>query len=63
MSNQETKKQHWVPRTYLEKFSIERKKDEFQIYAVDKLTLQNPFNPNLKDVCAENYLYTLLRRN
>lgn len=59
MSNQETKKQHWVPRTYLEKFSIERKKDEFQIYVIDNKTLENPFNSNVTDVCAENYLYTL----
>jgi len=59
MCNQETKKQHWVPRTYLEKFSTVRKKDEFQIYVVDKLFLDKPFSNNIKKVCAENYLYTL----
>ncbi|MEO6884102.1 MAG: DUF4238 domain-containing protein [Bacteroidia bacterium] len=59
MSNQETKKQHWVPKTYLEKFSIERKKDEFLIYATDKMDLKNPFSTNARDICAENYLYTL----
>lgn len=59
MNNQETKNQHWVPQVYLKAFSKERKKNEFQIYALDKKTMVQPLPINIKKVCAENNLYTL----
>jgi hypothetical protein len=56
--NQETKRQHYVPRTYLEKFAIKRKKS-FNISAVDKDNLETIISPNIKNICLETNIYTL----
>ena len=37
MEKQETKRQHYVPETYLNKFGTERKEKEFQVFALSKL--------------------------
>lgn len=59
MEKKETYRQHYVPRSYLKYFSIERKKDEYQIGVIDKGLKENPFLNNITKVCAENDIYTL----
>lgn len=56
--NQETKRQHYVPRTYLQKFAIKRKKN-YNINAVDKANLEKIIFPNITNVCLETDIYTL----
>lgn len=59
MPTQETKRQHFVPETYLKKFSVERKKGQHQIYASSKENIENIFPTNVSKVCVQNDLYTL----
>ena len=59
MGTQETKKQHWVPQTYLSKFGKKGNTKEIQIYAIDKELKKNCFLTNITNICAENNLYTL----
>ena len=59
MEKKETYRQHYVPRSYLKHFSIERKKDEYQIGVIDRELQKNSFLNNITKVCAENDIYTL----
>jgi hypothetical protein len=59
MTTQETKRQHYVPETYLKRFGYERKEKEFQIGALNKDTLEKPFTPNTDKICLQTDLYTL----
>jgi hypothetical protein len=59
MEKQETKRQHYVPETYLNKFGTERKENEFQVFALNKQKLKNPFPVNTSKICVETNLYTL----
>jgi len=54
----ETKSQHYVPRTYLKNFSVKRKKN-YYICAADKDNLCNILFSNIVNVCLENNIYTL----
>ena len=56
--SQETKRQHYVPRTYLQKFAVKRKKN-YYINAIDKKNLEQIIFPNIKNVCLETDIYTL----
>ncbi|MGM0582952.1 MAG: DUF4238 domain-containing protein [Bacteroidota bacterium] len=56
--SQETKRQHYVPRTYLQKFAIKRKKN-YNIHAADKNNLENIIFPNITNICLETDIYTL----
>jgi hypothetical protein len=60
MANQETKRQHFVPRVYLKYFSSESK-GEFFINALPKAspTSDKIFQPNIKNIALEKDLYTL----
>lgn len=53
----ETRRMHYVPRTYLEKFGFERD-DKYRVYALNKEN-GRLFDPVVKDICLENELYTL----
>ncbi len=55
----ETKRQHFVPQTYLRKFSIEGKKNQYQIFAAPKTNIEKVFPSNIENVCVHNDLYTL----
>lgn len=55
---EETKRQHYVPRTYLQKFAEKRKKN-YLINAADKNDLSKIIFPNITNVCLETDLYTL----
>jgi len=55
----ETKRMHFVPRTYLKNFSIERSPNEFFISALAKKMTSSPFETNIKNICVEKNLYTL----
>jgi len=57
--SQETKRQHYVPRTYLQKFAIKRKKN-YNISAVDKNNLEKIIFPNITNICLETDIYTLI---
>lgn len=59
MEKQETKRQHYVPETYLKKFGLERKENEFQVFALNKNSLKNPFPVNTSKICVQTNLYTL----
>jgi len=59
MEKQETKRQHYVPETYLNKFGTERKENEFQVFALNKQKLKKPFPVNTSKICVETNLYTL----
>lgn len=59
MTTQETKRQHYVPETYLKRFGYERKQGEYHIGALNKDTLEKPFSPNTGNVCVQTDLYTL----
>lgn len=58
----ETKRQHYVPQTYLRRFAIKRNKN-FNINAVDKNNLEKIIFPNIKNICVENDFYTLNGEN
>src|SRR5690242_2061933 len=53
----ETRRMHYVPRVYLEKFA-KRRGDEYYIFALEKQT-GKIFNPNVKNICVETDLYLL----
>jgi hypothetical protein len=53
----ETRRMHYVPRIYLEKFAQERR-GEYYIHALEKHT-GKIFPPNIKNICVENDLYLL----
>ncbi|MGM3308051.1 DUF4238 domain-containing protein [Anabaena sp. WFMT] len=50
------KNQHYVPRSYLENFSIDPSKNEKQIFVFDKVT-QKKFPTNIKNITLERYFY------
>ncbi|MCG6191582.1 DUF4238 domain-containing protein [Maribellus maritimus] len=55
----ETKKQHFVPRTYLKNFGF-KKNDDFYVNVFPKnKSIDNLFESNITNICAENHLYTL----
>ncbi|MEI6349313.1 MAG: DUF4238 domain-containing protein [Bacteroidota bacterium] len=55
----ETIKQHFVPRTYLKNFGY-KKNDDFYVNVLPKNQLiEDIFESNTKNICAENHLYTL----
>lgn len=55
----ETIKQHFVPRTYLKNFGY-KKNDDFYVNVLPKgQIIENIFESNTKNICAENHLYTL----
>jgi hypothetical protein len=56
--NKETKRQHFVPRTYLKNFAQKHKK-AFKINVVEKANLSKFFFTNIINVCLENDFYTL----
>lgn len=59
MSTQETKRQHYVPRTYLKNFAQQRGKEYF-IDTLFKDNIQSPIKSiNIKNVCLKKNLYTL----
>ncbi len=60
MNKKETKRQHFVPKTYLRKFSIERKEGQYQIFAAPKNNIEKIFPANIASICVHNNLYTLL---
>lgn len=53
MSEKKTKKQHFVPQTYLEHWAIP---NTHQIYVYDKLKKEKRIN-NINDIASENYFY------
>jgi hypothetical protein len=53
----ETRRMHYVPRTYLKYFAQERS-GEFYIHALTKES-GNIFTPNITNICLENDLYML----
>jgi Protein of unknown function (DUF4238) len=55
----ETRRMHFVPRTYLKHFSKEREKEEFFINALSKIDGAKPFETNIKRICVEKDIYTL----
>jgi hypothetical protein len=59
MSNKETKRQHFVPQTYLRKFSVVRKANQFQIFAAPKTNIEEIFPSNTEKVCVHKDLYSL----
>lgn len=54
----ETKRMHYVPRTYLKYFSKERG-GEFYIHAMAKDGVSKPFETNINNICVEKDFYTL----
>jgi hypothetical protein len=54
----ETRLMHFVPRTYLKHFSVERN-EEYFIHALSKNSGSKPFEINIKKICAEKNLYAL----
>lgn len=59
MSSQETVGQHYVPKTYLDKFGKERKENIYFVYAANKQNLGNTFPVSTSKICKKNKLYTL----
>jgi hypothetical protein len=59
MSSQETKRQHYVPKSYLNKFGTIRKKDEYQVFASLSDNLKKVFPANTSKICVQTDLYTL----
>lgn len=53
----ETRRMHYVPRTYLEKFAQERNR-EFYIHALNKQT-GKIISPNVSNICVETDFYLL----
>lgn len=60
MPENETVRQHYVPRTYLKHFSI-KKNEEYFIKALPTADCkeENIFEPNIANICLEKDLYTL----
>ncbi|HBX67608.1 MAG TPA: hypothetical protein DEG32_16170 [Balneolaceae bacterium] len=58
MSNNETVRQHFVPRVYLKHFGIKRKKN-YKINALNKEDPSKIIFPSVNQVCVVNDLYTL----
>lgn len=59
MKKTETKKHHFVPRTYLKNFS-HKKNDDYYVHVLQKdQSYDKIFESNIINVCAENHLYTL----
>ena len=58
----ETKRMHYVPRTYMKYFSIERN-GEFYIHAMAKDGVSMPFETNIKNICVEKDFYALPGEN
>jgi len=54
----ETRRMHYVPKTYLKNFS-EKRGNEFFIYAVSKKAREKVFPTNITNICVEKDLYTL----
>lgn len=55
----ETKRQHFVPRVYLNNFAY-KKNDDFYVNVLPKSqTIGSLFESNTKNICSENHLYTL----
>lgn len=59
MSKQETIRQHWVPRSYLNKFGIERKPGQFQLHALLKEKRDISFLTSTDNLCVKGNMYTL----
>ncbi|WP_303919395.1 DUF4238 domain-containing protein [Draconibacterium sediminis] len=59
MSKQETVGQHYVPKTYLDKFGEIRKNNIFFVYAANKQNLKQTFPVGTSKICKKNNLYTL----
>ena len=57
MSNDNTKKQHYVPRAYLRFFS-EKKKSDYYINVFDKRTNRN-FKTNIENIASQTYFYEI----
>ena len=53
----ETYRQHYVPRTYLQKFAIKRK-NNYNISSADKNDLEKIIIPNIINDCLETNIYT-----
>jgi hypothetical protein len=51
--------QHFIPRTYLEKFAHRQDGDKFFVSAFNKLTDSITNEISVKDICVETDLYTL----
>ena len=63
MAKTETKKHHFVPRTYLKNFA-HRKNDDFYVSVLQKdQPCEKIFESNIINICAENHLYTLTGNN
>lgn len=63
MAITETKKHHFVPRTYLKNFA-HKKNDDFYVSVLQKdQPFEKIFESNIINVCAENHLYTLTGNN
>ncbi len=56
----DVKRQHYVPRTYLKNFSVERK-EQYYIKALSVVDCveNNIYETSIANVCVENHLYTL----
>lgn len=61
MAGEIVKRQHFVPRTYLKHFG-EQKGEEYFISVLPRLETQEEkiFEANIKNVCLQKHLYTLL---
>jgi len=55
----ETKRQHFVPKTYLDKFGTNIRDRNYQVFAVDKQNFNNIFPINTTKVCVKKNIYTL----
>jgi hypothetical protein len=62
MAKRETKRQHYVPRSYLKNFGYTVKKSTY-IHAAPKSALTEIITPNLTNVCVEKDIYTLTGNN
>jgi len=59
MKKTETKKHHFVPRTYLKNFSHKKNNDYYVNVLQKDQSYDKIFESNIINVCAENHLYTL----
>jgi Protein of unknown function (DUF4238) len=56
-----TKKEHYVPRFYLERFSnLSRSGNQKKIWVFDKITQKSPYSSDIKDTATSNYFYDFL---
>lgn len=56
----DVKRQHYVPRTYLKNFSVERKEQYYiKALSVTDCVEKNIYETSVANVCVENHLYTL----